>query len=147
MGQPKDTRTCWQKHSLRVLILTLLKDFPGCRVCGHRDLSLILTETVRLSRKSGSRLAPVLKRAGVDKEQVSFFIYILYYQLLLVYCYWLLIKKTRTFASPGFLHLGNASLPIGKWGTSTLILVQQKDAPRVKNKKGYLWEMWEASLF
>ena len=38
-GQPKDTRTCWQKHSLRVLILTLLKDFPGCRVCGHRDLS------------------------------------------------------------------------------------------------------------
>lgn len=39
MGQPKDTRTCWQKHSLRVLILTLLKDFPGCRVCGHRDLS------------------------------------------------------------------------------------------------------------
>ena len=23
----------------RVLILTLLKDFPGCRVCGHRDLS------------------------------------------------------------------------------------------------------------
>ena len=43
MGQPKDTRTCWQKHSLRVLILTLLKDFPGCRVCGHRDLCLLYT--------------------------------------------------------------------------------------------------------
>ena len=28
MGQPKDTRTCWQKHSLRVLILTLLKEYP-----------------------------------------------------------------------------------------------------------------------
>lgn len=38
-GVPKDTRTSWQKHSLRVLILTLLKDFPGCRICGHRDLS------------------------------------------------------------------------------------------------------------
>ena len=38
-GQPKDTRTEWQKHSLRVLILTLLRDYPGCRVCGHRDLS------------------------------------------------------------------------------------------------------------
>lgn len=38
-GRPKDTRTEWQKHSLRVLILTLLKDYPECRVCGHRDLS------------------------------------------------------------------------------------------------------------
>jgi len=38
-GHPKDTRTPWQKHSLRVLILTLLRDYPGCRVCGHRDLS------------------------------------------------------------------------------------------------------------
>lgn len=38
-GQPKDTRTEWQKHSLRVLILTLLRDYPDCRVCGHRDLS------------------------------------------------------------------------------------------------------------
>lgn len=38
-GQPKDTRTEWQKHSLRVLILTLLRDYPGCQVCGHRDLS------------------------------------------------------------------------------------------------------------
>ena len=30
---------CWQKHSLRVLILTLLKEYPDCRICGHRDLS------------------------------------------------------------------------------------------------------------
>jgi len=36
---PADTRTEWQKHSLRVLIRTLLMDYPGCRVCGHRDLS------------------------------------------------------------------------------------------------------------
>ena len=37
--RPSDTRTEWQKHSLRVLIRTLLMDYPGCRVCGHRDLS------------------------------------------------------------------------------------------------------------
>jgi len=24
---------------MRVLILALLRDYPGCRVCGHRDLS------------------------------------------------------------------------------------------------------------
>lgn len=37
--RPADTRTEWQKHSLRVLIRTLLMDYPGCRVCGHQDLS------------------------------------------------------------------------------------------------------------
>ena len=37
--RPADTRTEWQKHSLRVLIRTLLMDYPGCRGCGHRDLS------------------------------------------------------------------------------------------------------------
>lgn len=29
----------FQKHSLRVLVLLLLKDYPGSRLCGHRDLS------------------------------------------------------------------------------------------------------------
>lgn len=38
-GKPKDTRTEWQKHSLRVLVKVLLADYPGSRVCGHRDLS------------------------------------------------------------------------------------------------------------
>ncbi|WP_071145167.1 N-acetylmuramoyl-L-alanine amidase [Bacteroides ihuae] len=38
-GKPKDTRTEWQKHSLQVLIKTLQIDYPGCRICGHRDLS------------------------------------------------------------------------------------------------------------
>lgn len=41
--------TAWDSRKTRALvgrntrygflILTLLKDFPGCRVCGHRDLS------------------------------------------------------------------------------------------------------------
>lgn len=38
-GRPADTRTEWQRHSLRVLLLALLSKYPGCRVCGHRDLS------------------------------------------------------------------------------------------------------------
>lgn len=38
-GRPKNTLTEWQQHSLRVLIATLLRDYPGSRVCGHRDLS------------------------------------------------------------------------------------------------------------
>lgn len=38
-GHPADTRTDQQKHSLRVLIKTLMMDYPGCKVCGHRDLS------------------------------------------------------------------------------------------------------------
>ena len=38
-GQPADTRTQKQKYSMRALIRTLQKDFPGAKVCGHRDLS------------------------------------------------------------------------------------------------------------
>ena len=37
-GRPADTRTDFQKHSLRVLVMLLLKDYPGSRVVGHRDL-------------------------------------------------------------------------------------------------------------
>ena len=38
-GIAKDTRTEWQRHSLRVLVRVLLMDYPGARVVGHRDLS------------------------------------------------------------------------------------------------------------
>lgn len=31
-GRPKDTRTEWQVHSMRVLVKTLLKQYPGSRV-------------------------------------------------------------------------------------------------------------------
>ncbi|MCD8166986.1 MAG: N-acetylmuramoyl-L-alanine amidase [Bacteroides sp.] len=43
-GRPADTRTEWQKHSLRVLVRTLLIDYPGCRVVGHRELAPGLKE-------------------------------------------------------------------------------------------------------
>ena len=38
-GNPKDTRTEWQRHSLRVLVRALLQDYPGSWVVGHRELS------------------------------------------------------------------------------------------------------------
>ena len=38
-GLAKDTRTPWQRHSLRVLVRVLLSDYPGAKVVGHRDLS------------------------------------------------------------------------------------------------------------
>lgn len=39
-GQPADTRTRWQKISMRSLIRVLRREFPTItRVCGHRDLS------------------------------------------------------------------------------------------------------------
>ena len=38
-GHPSDTRTAFQKHSLRVLVMLLLKDYPCSKVVGHRDLS------------------------------------------------------------------------------------------------------------
>ena len=39
-GQAADTRTEWQKYSLRTLVKVLKQKYPGIkRVCGHRDLS------------------------------------------------------------------------------------------------------------
>ncbi len=37
-GNPCDTRTSWQKHSLKVLLKALLMDYPECDIVGHRDL-------------------------------------------------------------------------------------------------------------
>ena len=38
-GNPKDTRTEWQRHSLSVLVGKVLQEYPGTCVVGHRDLS------------------------------------------------------------------------------------------------------------
>ena len=38
-GLAQDTRTEWQRHSLRVLVRALMMDYPEARVMGHRDLS------------------------------------------------------------------------------------------------------------
>lgn len=38
-GRAKDTRTTQQKRALEKLVTLLLEEYPGSRVCGHRDLS------------------------------------------------------------------------------------------------------------
>lgn len=38
-GRPKDTRTPAQKNVLRGLVQSLICQFPGVSLCGHRDLS------------------------------------------------------------------------------------------------------------
>ena len=68
-GVPKDTRTSWQKHSLRVLILTLLKDFPGCRICGHRDLSPDLNRNGEIEPEEWTKACPCFEAGSEwDKE-------------------------------------------------------------------------------
>ena len=39
IGAHADTRTPEQRAALRLLVHQLQERFPGCRVCGHRDLS------------------------------------------------------------------------------------------------------------
>ena len=56
-GHPADTRTEWQVHSMHVLILTLLRDYPGCRVCGHRDLKMCIRDSIETPSSLVSRLA------------------------------------------------------------------------------------------
>ncbi len=38
-GKPSDTRTPQQKEAILQLLRYLLRKFPGCRICGHRDLA------------------------------------------------------------------------------------------------------------
>ena len=57
-GHPADTRTEWQIHSMRVLILALLRDYPGCRVCGHRDLSPDLNENGEIEPEEWIKACP-----------------------------------------------------------------------------------------
>ena len=38
-GKPADTRTLSQQIALHALVSKLLKEFPGSKVVGHRDLS------------------------------------------------------------------------------------------------------------
>ena len=55
-GNPKDTRTEWQRHSLRVLVRALLMDYPEAKVAGHRDLSpslFLVTTSLFLLQNTG----------------------------------------------------------------------------------------------
>lgn len=60
-GNPKDTRTEWQRHSLRVLVRALLMDYPEAK---WRDIATSAptgTTTERWNRWNGRNNARVLK--------------------------------------------------------------------------------------
>ena len=64
----EDTRTVWQKHSLRVLVRALLVDYPGCKVCGHRDLSPDLNGNGEIEPEEWVKQCPCF---DVSKEKYS----------------------------------------------------------------------------
>lgn len=69
-GHPADTRTSYQKHSLRVLVLTLLKDYPGSRVCGHRDLSPDLNHDGKIEPREWIKQCPCFEASKILEEPV-----------------------------------------------------------------------------
>jgi N-acetylmuramoyl-L-alanine amidase len=67
-GNPKDTLTSWQHHSLRVLVKALLIDYPGSRVVGHRDLSPDMDEDGRISPKEWMKQCPCFDVKALLKD-------------------------------------------------------------------------------
>ena len=67
-GRPADTRTDFQKHSLRALVLLLLKDYPGSRLCGHRDLSPDLNGNGEIEPEEWIKECPCFEAASLLDE-------------------------------------------------------------------------------
>lgn len=65
-GIAKDTRTEWQRHSLRVLVRTLLLDYPEAKVVGHRDLSPDLNHDGEIEPMEWTKQCPCF---DVEKEK------------------------------------------------------------------------------
>jgi N-acetylmuramoyl-L-alanine amidase len=57
-GLPCDTRTPDQRNSLQSLVSSLLRDFPGARVVGHRDLSPDLDGDGEISSSEWTKICP-----------------------------------------------------------------------------------------
>ena len=71
IGNPKDTRTEWQRHSLRVLVRALLMDYPEAKVAGHRDLSPDLNNNGEVEPMEWTKQCPcfeVKKRSGNQEK-------------------------------------------------------------------------------
>ena len=65
-GNPADTRTEEQKHSMRVLVRVLKSDFPIRKVVGHRDLSPDLDGDGVVEPEEWTKLCPCYE---VEKER------------------------------------------------------------------------------
>ena len=71
IGQPgADTRTDFQKHSLRVLVMLLLRDYPGSRLCGHRDLSPDLDCNGEIEPEEWIKACPCFDAASILQDSV-----------------------------------------------------------------------------
>ena len=57
-GKPKDTRTSEQRAALRRLIIELQLRFPGCKVCGYRDLSPDLNRNGKIEPHEWAKQCP-----------------------------------------------------------------------------------------
>ena len=57
-GKPKDTRTPEQRSAFRQLVNDLLARFPGCKVCGHRDLSPDLNHNGKIESDEWTKQCP-----------------------------------------------------------------------------------------
>ena len=55
---PKDTRTPAQRRALADLLRKLKKQFPGSRICGHRDLSPDLNHDGRIEPSEWVKACP-----------------------------------------------------------------------------------------
>ena len=69
-GRPADTRTPFQKHSLRVLIMLLLRDYPGSRLCGHRDLSPDLNHNGEIEPEEWIKQCPCFAASSILSDPV-----------------------------------------------------------------------------
>lgn len=58
----------FSKHSLRVLVLLLLKDYPGSRLCGHRDLSPDLNHNGEIEPEEWVKQCPCFDAATILTE-------------------------------------------------------------------------------
>lgn len=67
-GKPADTRTPQQKHSMKELVLTLLRDYPGSVVCGHRDLSPDLNNNGEIEPEEWIKQCPCFDAAKLWDE-------------------------------------------------------------------------------
>ena len=65
-GIAKDTRTEWQRHSLRVLVRALKMDYPVAKVVGHRDLSPDVNGNGEVEPMEWTKECPCFK---VEKER------------------------------------------------------------------------------
>lgn len=67
-GRPADTRTDFQKHSLRVLTMLLTKDYPGSKVLGHRDLSPDLNRNGKIEPEEWIKQCPCFNATEILQE-------------------------------------------------------------------------------